>query len=168
MSIIETSRFYLREFKPSDAENLYRLNRDPEVMKYTGDLPFDSVEAAARFLRHYRHYRKYGYGRWAVIQKSDEAFMGWCGLKFTAGLDEIDIGFRFLRSTWNRGIATESAAGCIRYGFESLGLDRILGRAMKDNPASVSVLENIGLQFLKDFDFDGHDGVIYYIDKPGG
>lgn len=41
----------------------------------------------------------------------------------------------------------------------------IVGRAMRENTASIRVLEKIGLTFYKSFDFDGQDGVIYKIDK---
>ena len=165
MTVIETPRLCLREFEPDDAESLYRLNLDPKVIEFTGDLPFESVKAAGTFLENYRHYRQYGFGRWAVIQKSNGEFLGWCGLKFTPGPDECDIGFRFFRSVWNRGFATESATACIQHGFDSLGLARIVGRAMKENLASVAVLRKTGLKFLKEFDFDGREGVVYFIEK---
>jgi RimJ/RimL family protein N-acetyltransferase len=42
-------------------------------------------------------------------------------------------------------------------------LPEILGRAMKENKASIKVLEKIGLEYEKDFDFDGNIGVIYKI-----
>ena len=43
------------------------------------------------------HYEKYDFGRWAVIDKENDAFLGWCGLKFTPELAEYDIGFRFFK-----------------------------------------------------------------------
>jgi ribosomal-protein-alanine N-acetyltransferase len=166
MNIIETSRFSLREFAAEDAENLYLLNKDPEVLRYTGDSPFDSIEAAASFVDNYDQYRKFGYGRWAVIQKSDAAFLGWCGLKFRPGPDKCDLGFRLFRSAWNRGVATETATACLDYGFEVLDLERIVGRAMKANTASISVFRKIGLKYFGDFEFEGREAVIYDLDRP--
>jgi RimJ/RimL family protein N-acetyltransferase len=77
--------------------------------------------------------------------------------------DEVDIGFRFFKAVWNQGFATEAAQKCIELGFDSFGIKRIVGRAMVDNIASVKVLEKLGLTFLKEFDFDGKEGVIYEI-----
>jgi [ribosomal protein S5]-alanine N-acetyltransferase len=99
MKIAETTRLYLREMTAADAENAYLLNLDPDVIRYTGDDPFESIEAARTFLEQYDHYQKYGFGRWAVIRKTDDAFLGWCGLKYTKDLDEYDLGFRFLKNT---------------------------------------------------------------------
>jgi len=148
-----------------DAENAYILNADPEVVRYTGDDPFKSVEDAREFLGNYRHYEKYGYGRWAVINKEDQAYLGWCGLKYTPELDEYDIGYRLIKKYWDKGYATEAAKACIAYGFDKLGMTTIVGRARLENKASIKVLENIGLEYYKDFDMEGFPGVIYRIEK---
>ena len=159
--ILETPRLLLREFQEEDAPFFYELNEDPEVVRYTGDPPFDSVESARFFLRSYDQYEKYGYGRWAVLLKPNNEWIGWCGLKHQPELGETDIGFRFFRRYWGQGYATESARACLDYGFNTLGLKRVVGRAMKDNKASIRVLEKIGLEFWKEFDFEAHPGLLY-------
>jgi RimJ/RimL family protein N-acetyltransferase len=63
--------------------------------------------------------------------KETDAYLGWCGLKFLDDLQETDIGYRFHKKYWGRGYATESAAACLKYGFEKLNLKKIIGRAMK-------------------------------------
>lgn len=165
MVILETERLYLREFTTDDAENAYLLNLDPEVIKYTGDEAFESIEVAKIFLANYDHYKKYGFGRWAVISKEDNELLGWCGLKYTSDLDEFDIGFRFFKKHWNKGFATESAKACLDLGFNKFKMQEIIGRAMKANIGSVKVLEKIGLTYFKSFDFDGNDGVVYRIEN---
>lgn len=55
--ISETKRLMLREFLVSDAENLYRLNLDWDVIKFTGDLAFESIESAKLFIENYDHYK---------------------------------------------------------------------------------------------------------------
>jgi RimJ/RimL family protein N-acetyltransferase len=163
--ILETQRTFLREITVSDAENAYVLNLDPEVIQYTGDDSFESIEQARRFLENYDHYSTYGFGRWAIITKTDNEFIGWCGLKFTADLNEFDIGFRLFKKHWNKGYATETAKACIDLGFEQFGMTTIVGRAMKANIGSIRVLEKIGLTYKSTFDFDGQEGVIYQIEK---
>lgn len=164
----ETLRLVFREFDAaSDGENAYRLNLDPEVLRYTGDQPFASVEDAAHFLRNYPDYRKNGYGRWAVLEKESGEFLGWCGLKRHPD-HTIDIGYRFFRKHWGKGYATESAQSCLTYGFEVLGLDEIIAHVERNNIASVRVLEKIGLRYWKDETYDGMgDCLIYRIQNPG-
>ena len=163
--IFETKRLILRELNLSDSEDFFALNSNPKVLKYTGDKAFKSIKEARIFLENYNEYRANGYGRWAVINKASEKFIGWCGLKYGEIGNETDIGFRFFEKEWNKGFATESALGCLRYGFRQLGLNRIIARAMKNNLASIKVLEKIGLEYEKDIDFEGHKGVIYKIEK---
>lgn len=149
MIIAQTNRLYLREINTSDAENAYLLNLDPDVIKYTGDESFKSIEEARIFLENYDHYKKYGFGRWAVILTSTGEFLGWCGLKYTEGTNEYDIGFRFFKKYWNHGYATEAAKECLKLGFTRFGMQQIIGRAMEENHASIKVLKKIGLSFFK-------------------
>lgn len=161
--ILETERLLLRELNVNDAKSFYQLNLDNEVMKYTGEGAFKDIEESKKFLENYDQYKKYGIGRWAVINKENKEFLGWCGLKFTESLNEYDIGFRFFRKHWNKGYATESAKACVNFGLNKFKITEIIGRAMKDNKASIKVLEKIGLMYDRDFDFEGSKGVIYKI-----
>jgi RimJ/RimL family protein N-acetyltransferase len=163
--ILETERTYLREMTPDDAQNAYELNSDPLIIQYTGDEAFESVEDARIFLTKYDHYEKYGFGRWAVISKETNEYLGWCGLKYSADEDEFDIGFRFHQRFWNKGFASETARACIQIGFEKFNMETIVGRAMKENLASIRVLEKCGLTFVSDYQFDDEEGVIYSIKK---
>ena len=163
--ILETDRLVLRELNSSDAKDFYRLNLNPNVIKYTGNSAFKSVEEARIFLKNYPDYNLNGYGRWAVITKEKNEFIGWCGLKLGEIANETDIGFRFFEEVWNQGYATESAKACLNYGFEKLKLKRIIGRAMKENMGSIRVLEKIGLEYKQDTEFDGKSAVIYQIEK---
>ncbi len=53
VAILETDRLYLREFIIEDASDFFNLNNDPEVVKYTGDVPFSDINAAKIFLQNY-------------------------------------------------------------------------------------------------------------------
>jgi ribosomal-protein-alanine N-acetyltransferase len=75
--VLETPRLFLREITVEDAESVYLLNHDPDVIKYTGDNAFESIEAAKSFINNYDQYKKYGFGRWAVIEKLTSNFIGW-------------------------------------------------------------------------------------------
>jgi len=164
--LFETNRLYMREMTEQDAKDMYLLNLNQEVIQYTGDVPFISIEEARQFLLNYNHYKKYGFGRWAVILKENNEFLGWCGLKYTSDKMEYDIGFRFFKKHWNKGYATESAKACVRMGFEKYKIKEIIGRVMKANKSSIRVLEKIGLILEKEFIFEKEEGFIYKIKAP--
>lgn len=165
--IIETDRLILRTFTIDDAELIYELNRDEEVTRYTGD-PISDVEHAREVLEKaiLPQYSLYNFGRWAVHIKPSHEFIGWCGLKFRAERNEIDLGYRFKRSSWGNGYATEAASACIKYGFQNLGLKRIVGHSMPSNIASIKVLENCGLSYVGEEMVDNHPARTYEIINP--
>ena len=164
-TILKTDRCYLRELSVDDAQSFYDLNADPEVVKYTGDKAFNDIHEAKSFLQNYNQYELYGYGRWAVIDNSTGDLLGWCGLKYSSDLNEVDLGFRFFKKYWNQGYATETAKASIEYGFNELNLAKIVGRAMEANIGSIKVLEKTGMTFVAKFEFDLHDGVLYQIEN---
>ncbi|MDZ4706540.1 MAG: GNAT family N-acetyltransferase [Saprospiraceae bacterium] len=161
--ILETERLLLREFEVADAPHYYELNQDPEVLRYTGDAPFPTLESAVDFLRNYDHYQQHGFGRWTVILRETGELIGWCGLKYLQDVDEVDLGYRFFQKHWRKGYATESGKACVRYGFEDLKLPFIVGRAMKGNIGSIRVLENCGLIWWKDCLLEDQPSVYYRI-----
>jgi len=159
--ILETERLILRELVVNDAENLWKLNSDKEVIKFTGDSSFKSMNQAKIFLQNYQDYKTNGFGRWAVVFKESLEFIGWCGLKLNEE-KEIDIGFRFFRKHWNKGYATESAMAVIEYGFKHLDIREIIGRSAIENAASVSVLKKLNMEFYKIGNCEGIKNSVYY------
>lgn len=163
--MIQTQRLILRPFEAQDASGLFDLNNDPEVLRYTGDVAFENLEAAEEFVRNYTVFADTKMGRWAVLKADSGEFVGWCGLK---PHDEgyVDVGFRFLRKEWSKGYATESAIAMLDYGFEELNLNLIVGRVAAENLASVRVLEKLGMQYWKSSECHGLEDALWYkIDK---
>lgn len=163
--IIETERLRLREFLEIDGEDCFWLNKDHEVIQYTGDEPFASIEEAKEFLNQYSEYGKNGFGRWTVLNKEGGKFLGWCGLKLLED-GNVDLGYRFYKKYWNQGFATEAAKACLDYGFNALNLTQIIGRTDKKNQASIKVLEKIGMHYWKEDHCKGiEDALIYRVSK---
>ena len=69
--ITSSSRLFLREFSINDGVHFFNLNKDPDVIKYTGDPAFKSVSEAEIFIQNYSAYKDSGYGRWAVCLKEN-------------------------------------------------------------------------------------------------
>ena len=162
--ILETLRCRLRQMNEDDADFAFELNNDPEVIQYTGDGPFSSPDEARDFLKEYRSvYIRNGYGRWGVEDKATGQLIGWCGLKFHPEENVTDIGYRFLRSAWGKGFATETASAVMQYGFNDLGLNRIIAHARKENTASLRVLEKLGMKIIGESEDCG--GEIFVFEK---
>ena len=164
--IFETDRLYLRQFSLGDATAIYNLNSDPEVIRYTGDPPFESTDEALHFLENYNDYQKYQMGRWAVILKASDEFIGWSGLKNHPG-QYVDLGFRFYKREWGKGYATEALKTVFDFLFNNLNKHRIIGSVDPDNKRSISLMERLGFRkeghFKESLLFKGKwvDDVIY-------
>ena len=163
--VLETARLALKTFSLEDALGFYELNLDPEVLRYTGDVPFRSIAEAEAFIRGYDHYDRHGFGRWSVFIRDTAEYIGFCGLNYRPELDEVDVGFRLLRRYWGNSYATEAARASILHGFETCGLSRIVARARRENLASLRVMENLGMRFEKEFFVEGALWVQYEITK---
>ena len=165
--VIETDRLLVRKFTEDDAPLLYDLNLDPEVIRYTHD-PLTDVEEARKVLEEVilPQYILYDHGRWAVHLRSGLEFIGWCGLKYLTETNEVDLGYRFKKNFWGNGYATEAARACIKYGFATLNLQRIVGRALPANLASIKVLEKCGMEYLHEEMMHGYLHKTYQVTNP--
>jgi [ribosomal protein S5]-alanine N-acetyltransferase len=165
--VTETNRLLLRTFTINDAQLIFDLNNDPEVTRYTYD-PMTDTEQARLVLENVilPQYALYNHGRWAVHIQPDLEFIGWCGLKYIPERNEIDLGYRFKKSAWGKGYATEAAYACLKYGFEKLKIPKITGRAVPENEDSWRVLEKIGMQFTCEETVDGYLSKTYELTNP--
>ena len=141
----ETRRLRHRCFEAEDAEAVFALNGDPRVMRYTGEAMIDSVDAAREAIDRHNDFETIGYGRWACVLKETNRVIGFCGLKYLSDLDSVDVGYRFLPEYWGQGLATEACRASLRFGFDTLELETIIGLVLPENVASIRVLEKSGM-----------------------
>jgi RimJ/RimL family protein N-acetyltransferase len=147
---LQTLRLEMREFVTADFDDLWRLGRDPRVMRYIGSgKPLSRDGAAtvlARILGYPALYPDLGY--WYASRRDTGAFIGWFSLKYAGKSPDIEIGYWLLPDAWSYGFATEGAKAMADYGFDDLGLHRIIGVTHRDNKASQRVLMKAGLADL--------------------
>ena len=166
MHTIATERVYLRPLHEDDLDNFARIGSDPDVMRYIGSGETQSRDqTAARLYAMIEHRTQHGFGLWAAIHKASGEWMGFCGLQFLDKTSEVEVGYRLAKRFWGMGLATESARASLLYGFEELGLDRIVGVVQMENLASQRVLEKIGLRYVKDARFYNSDVKYYAVSR---
>lgn len=167
----ETDRFFLREILPTDVEGLYELDSDPEVHQFLGNKPISDrrqIIDVINFIR--QQYNDNGIGRWAIIDKKTNAFIGWTGLKFVTDstnnhINFYDLGYRLIRKYWGQGIATETAIAALDYAFTILKVEEVFAAASCKNIGSNKILQKIGLNLIETFYFEDIECNWYKIDK---
>ncbi len=142
---IETARLRLYPPRLDDLDVRLAMDRDPEVMRFIRPIPEDS--AAHRIDIRDRILGPPPRGAlWHVEERLAPGFLGWCGVFPLEDSGLIEVGYRFARKAWGRGLATEAAAAALDYGFRELELDPIVAVSHPDNAASHGVLQKIGLR----------------------
>ncbi len=153
----ETPRLILREILPSDVDGMFELDSDPAVHRYLGNKTVTSKEEIIQVIQYIRQqYTDHGIGRWAIIDKNSQEFMGWTGLKFVTEptnnhQNYYDIGYRLIPKYWGKGIATESAMASLDYAFKELQLKEVYSAANMENLVSNKILRRLGMQFIETF-----------------
>jgi ribosomal-protein-alanine N-acetyltransferase len=157
--VLETARLRLRPFVREDAADHRRLYSDPDVTRYLGGGPFVGEEAerrSARTLDHFiRHWADRGFGVWAVLDRTSGRIIGQCGLNRLPERDDIEVLYALERAAWGRGLAGEAALVAVRYGFEAVGLDRIVAVVRHANAGSRRVLDKLGMRYEGDVEVYG-------------
>ncbi len=145
---LETKRLTLRRYEVDDLDRLDQLNSDAEVMRYIGDGSLRTREQTkAGIVRAQRIYEMFpGLGFWIAEGKPKRNFIGVFALIYIPKTVEVEVGYRLDKSAWGHGFATEGASALVQYGFNTVGLNRIVGLTHAENDPSKRVLMKAGLQ----------------------
>lgn len=170
MTEVETERLLLRRWQDDDLERLVGLYADPRVAQYLSldGRPWPRARSVAVFEHFVRQWQQQGFGPWAAIDRRSGRWLGEIGLNELAdwpGPHKVEVGWELHPSVWGQGLATEGGRAAVRYGFEVVGLERIISAARADNLASRRVMEKCGLAFQDEFRYKGALAVCYVIDR---
>jgi RimJ/RimL family protein N-acetyltransferase len=153
--LLETERLRLRRFVAADADLLTTLDADPEVMRYiTYGRPTPRADYVDTYLPEWLslYEAQPGLGFFAAEHRDTGEFLGWFHLRDDRiEPDYVELGYRFQRSAWGRGYATEGARALLAHGFGRLGRERISARTLLGNNASQRVMEKCGLRRVGEF-----------------
>lgn len=138
--MIETERLVIRPLTADEVEQMFEQWVDPanDRLTFTPERPSD--EQVRRWIE----------GTWGVWERGSGELVGDCSLHFDEGFQEWELAYGFRRDRWGRGYATEAGEACVRYGFDVLGVSKIVADVDPENAASVHVLEKLGFRHTRD------------------
>lgn len=144
--IFETERLIARRMDKEDFANLCTVLQDERVM-YAYEHAFSDEEVWDWLNRQIARYNRWGFGLWALIDKSTGRFVGQAGLTMQEWNDKltVEIGYLLCFDSWHKGYASEAAAACKKYAFEELGVSEVSSIIRENNTASRRVAERNGL-----------------------
>lgn len=153
-----TNRLLLRQLRGEDAEALYPMLSDADVMRWWSSGPHDSPDETAAYLCH-NAAEGQGHLCWAITAGDDVA-RGWVILS-NRRPGVAEIGYIIARDRWGDGIAHEAVGRVIDHGFAAMSLRRIVADTDPENAPSVALLKRLGFQregLLRD-EWETHIGI---------
>ena len=153
---LNTPRLRLRPFTPADATPLHSILNQPNIMQFfPTNTPPDMDRTQAIIERQLAQWADYGLGWWAVTRSGQSELIGWNGLQYLPDTDEVEIGYLLSQRFWGQGLATEGARASLQFGFETLGLQQIIGLTHPDSIASQNVLKKCGMRYIEQREYFG-------------
>jgi len=141
-----TERLLLRELKPGDAEQIFKIRSDNRVNEFVDRTPATSIQDGLNFINQIISNQNKNEGiMWAITLKDDPTLIGtivyWHIVKEK---DEAEIGYEMLPDCFGKGIMHEALLKVIEFGFETMELKTIVADTKAENLRSINLLEKCG------------------------
>lgn len=161
---LDTPRLCLRALTRADADDMFRVHADPEVLRFIGRPKPASIDAIMERIDGMIESTRAEAGiTWKLCDRATGAYVGGAGLKYWDKTHRrAEVGYILARERWGRGLATEALAPILRFGFERMRLHSVEARVHPDNRASRRVLEKVGFVqegYLRESYFNSATGV---------
>ena len=160
MIIADSERLTYRLMGQDDAQALWELDQDPEVMKFiNGGKTHDMKTITDVFLPRMKAYTdiKKGWGLWQISDKATKEYLGWVLVRpmdfFTDDPKwrDLELGWRFFKKAWGKGYATEAAIAIKNGVISQTDIDYVSALAIEDNYGSIGVMKKVGMHFFRKY-----------------
>ncbi len=165
-TILTTERLILRELSIEDMDPLNNICSKAGVREYVMDFSDHLIEEKRKHEAYIKNiYHFYGFGLWGVFLKESNQLIGRCGIEYKIVGQEPSYELGYLIDTEYRrmGYAKEAVLATIRYGFQKLGMDKIVTVIDKENYPSRLLAEKIGMSLCGEIMRNQRDYVTYAI-----
>ena len=147
MTILETDRLLIRDYQPTDIDDLHRLLSDKQTMYFLDDISTNSLEESAQnldgaLLNADGHY-------FCICNKETGVYIGSIGytiMAYTPLGKVVHLGYFLLPHQHGNGYATEAARKVIEFAFYRDDCIRMTTACYKENEPSRRVMEKVGFQ----------------------
>jgi RimJ/RimL family protein N-acetyltransferase len=155
MVLLKTARTSLRPWRKADAPAFAALHADAEVMRDLGG-PLSRSQSDDKLHRYLAAFAEHGFCRWAV-DDLDGNFIGYAGVMPIPAhfplASGFEVGWRFVRSAWGKGLAFEAASAALKDIFVRTELTEVLSFTAPDNVRSQALMRRLELRRDEDRDF---------------
>jgi [ribosomal protein S5]-alanine N-acetyltransferase len=156
---LATPRLRLIETRAEHADALYSIYSDPEVTFLYPKEPCESLEECRRVLASMASVNHRRGWRWTLVRQpvggKDGGKNGGGGGEIvgTVGFHDWDrqqreakLSYELVPAARGQGLASEAVGEALRYGYEQMGLERVLAEIHPDNEPSRRLASRLGFR----------------------
>ncbi|MCM3410387.1 GNAT family N-acetyltransferase [Metabacillus litoralis] len=146
----ETNRLIIRKININDLDDIYEFSSDPKVAHHmTWEVNKTKEETLHNFVSIVIEKYKTGQSAdWAIVHKESNKVIGTCSfVDWSNNNQKAEIGYVLNRNYWGQGLVSEAIKEVIKFGFETLELNRIEGGCDTDNIGSEKVMLKAGFKY---------------------
>jgi len=154
---LQTERLLLNQPKWTDVPIIVSYAGNIKIVENTRSMPHPYYEedAISWINMVNQGFRKKDQFIFAVRSKSANEFIGGVGLTLDLQNNRAELGYWIAEPFWNQGYATEAVGGILKFGFETLGLNKITAVYLTTNSASGKVMTKN--RMVKEAELKDHD-----------
>jgi RimJ/RimL family protein N-acetyltransferase len=143
MQEINTTNLILRRFKETDGDDLYEFLGDPQIVQFEPYPPYTRQQAHESAKN-----RSQCDFFWAICLKETGKLIGniYFNRQEPVEFGNVDLGYIIGRNYQRKGYALESCKAMIDYGFNEMGVRRIVAKCNVLNTASYRLLERLNMR----------------------
>ncbi|NHQ87396.1 GNAT family N-acetyltransferase [Iodobacter sp. HSC-16F04] len=167
MTILTTARLRLEAISDHHFDGLFKMNSQPEVMRYITGKPETPTETRAMIERVKARWTEYGFSWWSFIETDSDEIIG-AGCIQHLGRDPanpLEIGWRLRKDKWGLGYASEAAQAMAAFAFDKLEADSLYAVCHQDNHGSAHVMKKLGMQYRGTEHWYEMDTAVWSMDK---
>lgn len=141
--ILKTVRLLLNRPTENDLEDIvFHLNQTSEIAENTLTMPFPYTAESAKiwFTMIEDGFQKKNAYIFAIRESQIGKLIGAIGLHIDLGNNKAEVGYWIGENFRNKGYVTEALQEVLKFGFETINLNKIFASHFPHNPASGKVL----------------------------
>ena len=166
---LESERLLFRKILLSDANELYLIRSNDDVMRFMDTKKMESINEAEKMIASIEESFKNGTGiNWGIIEKSSNRFIGYFGFwRIVSEHCRAEIGYALDPNCWGKGYMIETLKTLIKFSFKEMKMHSIEANVNPANGNSIKLLEKIGFKkeayFRENFLYNNtfYDSIIY-------
>lgn len=144
--ILTTKRLLLRPWEEKDAESLYEIAKEPDVLPAAGGMVHANVDFSLKFIK----YRLSKEETYAIVLRNESTPIGNIALKiekFNKNTKETELAFWLSKEYWGQGIILEAIKEILKHCLNNLKIETVWCGFYEGNVKCKRVLEKAGFKY---------------------